>query len=70
MSFTTMIWNFTEYLAYLCIIIQTGLAIFGPKETPQGKNTNTDGIKDLISRIGQVADKFVEGNVARANKLE
>ncbi len=69
----TFVWNFTEYLAYLCIIVQTGLAILGLTGAPQANNANLDGgLKQLISSITNVADKFVQGNVVPATnqKLE
>lgn len=63
MGFGSFIWDFTEYLAYLCIIIQTGLAILGLTGAPQANNANLDGgLNKLISTITTVANKFVEGN--------
>jgi hypothetical protein len=62
MTFWGFIWNFTEYLAYCCIIIQTGLAIVGVVGNPQLQSTATvdGGLKNLVSTITALTTKFVE----------
>lgn len=71
MSFTSFIWNVTEYLAYLCIIIQTGLAILGPAVIlpANGGNHQDNSLKNMISTITDVANKFVESsNIPASNQ--
>lgn len=71
MTFWSFIWNFTEYLAYLCIIIQTGLAILGLSGAPQVQAANMDGgLKNLVSNITDMANKFVESSKVEALKAE
>lgn len=61
MTFWGFMWNFTEYLAYCCIIIQTGLAILGLTGNPQIQQATVDGgLNKLVSTITALTTKFVE----------
>lgn len=54
MAIGTVIWNFTEYVCYLCIIISTSITLFGigtgtkPKE--EGENSGLGRALGLLEK--------------------
>jgi hypothetical protein len=68
MSLGTAIWNFTEYLCYVCIIVSTGIKVWGCFRTGQvseeaGVNM---GIGKALDLVGRLADDF--SNTSKGNK--
>ena len=61
MTVGEFVWNATEYLAYLCIIIQTGLNVLQFIGISNMNVINGDGgISQLLSTFNRVASQFVQ----------
>jgi hypothetical protein len=60
MGFSTVLWNITEYACYLCIILNTGLTLFGMYRGGPSAAGNEFGVNDALGILGNVVNQFNE----------